>query len=324
MLDIFVTEQQSNGLKTIYNCRPVERICDDCWIKLTAPTEDELNTVADTLGVPSEFLRYPLDVEERPRIDSDDDTGHVLLIVDVPYRNREGERTIYETVPLGIILTGKQLITVSLYDAPVLDVFENNRQKDLMIGYRTRFTIQILLSVAKAYLRSLRFIDKSIDAIEAGMSKSINNSDLYKMLELSKTLVYFSTSLKSNEAVLEKLMRGRLVKQYEEDEDLLEDVIIEYKQAHEMADIYINIVNSNTDAYASIISNNLNDIMKILAAATIVLTVPNIFTSFFGQNCPFPWDADFWSDPVPFFILTGISLISTILCIVILKRKKML
>ena len=143
-----------------------------------------------------------------------------------------------------IIISKKNIITVSLRKVPILDQFIDNRVKDCIIPFRTRFTIQILFAVAKDYLRLLRFMDKSLDEAEKGLAKSISNSDLYKMLEWGKSLIYFSTSLKSNEAVLEKLMRGRLVKQYDEDEDLLEDVIIENKQAIEMTNIYRDIIQS--------------------------------------------------------------------------------
>ena len=149
-------------------------------------------------------------------------------------------------------------------------------------------------------------------------------AQLFKLLELSKSLVYFASSLKSNEAVLEKLMRGRTIKLYDEDEDLLEDVVIEYKQAHEMADIYSTIIGSTMDAYASIINNNVNDIMKILAAATICLTMPDLIGCFFGQNCPMPWDAEFASNPIPFISLLAGCIASVVISWIVLKKKRML
>ena len=173
-------------------------------------------------------------------------------------------------------------------------------------------------------MRLLRFIDKNLDEAQKDLAKSIASEDLYKMLEWGKSLVYFSTSLKSNEAVHEKLMLGRMIKTYEDDEDLLEDVIIEYKQAHEMADIYATIVNGTMDSYASIINNNMNEIMKILAAATICLAVPNVFTSFFGQNCPMPWDKGFINNPIPFISLTMVCIVGIVVSVLIMKKKKML
>lgn len=325
MLNIYVSEEYKQiGSRSIYRSKEVEEIVTDSWIDLYSPTESEIERVQNEIGIPQEFLRYPLDEEERPRIDYDDDTGQVLVIIDIPYTKRDGDITRYETAPLGIILADKHIVTVSLRKTSILDQFIENRIRDLYIPFRTRFTIQILYAVAKDYLRLLRFIDKTLEVAENGLAKSISNNDLYKLLALAKSLIYFTSSLKSNEGVLEKLMRGRTVKLYDEDEDLLEDVVIEYKQAHEMATIYANIVNGTLDVYSSIIDNNLNSIMKVLAAATICLTIPDLIGSFFGQNCPMPWDSNFADNPVPFIVLTIAAILSLILSIIVMKKKKML
>ncbi|MBR6880932.1 MAG: magnesium transporter CorA family protein [Clostridiales bacterium] len=325
MLEIYSsveTKQKAN--RSIYRTEKIDRIGDDCWINLYSPTEPEISRIENELNIPQEFLRYPLDEEERPRIDFDDDTGDVLVIIDVPYSKRDNNMIRYETAPLGIIITDKQIVTVSLRQTPILDQFIDNRVKDLFILFRTRFTIQILYAVAKEYLRLLRFIDKTIDINEVSISETISNKDLYNLLELSKSLVYFSSSLKSDEAVLEKLMRGRTVKLYDDDEDLLEDVVIEFKQAHEMAEIYSNIVSTTSDAYASIINNNMNVVMKVLAAATICLTLPDLIGSFFGQNCPMPWDENFAENPVPFLFLLGFALFSLIVSFIVMRKKKII
>ncbi len=325
MLDIYTSREVSKtASRFIYRTTETDVITDDCWVNLYSPTEAEISRIETELNVPQEFLRYPLDEEERPRIDYDDDTGTVLVIVDIPYTIRENESVIYETTPLGIVLTDKNIITVSLKQTSILDHFIENRIRDLYIPYRTRFTIQILYAVAREYLRLLRFIDKTLEVSENELEKAVSNKELYKRLELSKSLVYFSSSLKSNEAVLEKLMRGRTIKLYEEDEDLLEDVVIEYKQAHEMSDVYANIVSTTTDAYASIISNNMNDIMKVLAAATIVLTIPDLIGCFFGQNFPMPWDEEFISQPMPFISILTSCILSVVLTAYILKKKSIL
>ncbi|MBR5360028.1 MAG: magnesium transporter CorA family protein [Lachnospiraceae bacterium] len=325
MLDIYTSREVSKtASRMIYRTTESEVITDDCWVNLYSPTEAEISRVETELNIPQEFLRYPLDEEERPRIDYDDDTNTVLVIVDIPYTIRENESVIYETTPLGILITDKNLVTVSLRQTSILDHFIENRIKDLFIPYRTRFTIQILYAVAREYLRLLRFIDKTLEVSENELEKAVSNKELYKRLELSKSLVYFSSSLKSNEAVLEKLMRGRIIKLYEEDEDLLEDVVIEYKQAHEMSDVYANIVSTTTDAYASIISNNMNDIMKVLAAATIVLTIPDLIGCFFGQNFPMPWDPEFLEQPFPFISILTSCILSVVLTAYILKKKSIL
>ena len=325
MLEIYASQETKHtASRQLYRVEEIEEIQDDCWVDLYSPTEAEIAKVETELSIPQEFLRYPLDEEERPRIDYDDDTGIVLVIIDVPYTRRDNDIIKYETTPLGIILADKHIVTVSLRQTQILDHFIDNRIKDLYLAYRTRFTIQILFAVAREYLRLLRFIDKTLEVAESELAKEVSNNQLFKLLELSKSLVYFASSLKSNEAVLEKLMRGRTIKLYDEDEDLLEDVVIEYKQAHEMADIYSTLVRSTMDAYASIINNNVNDIMKILAAATICLTMPDLIGCFFGQNCPMPWDAEFASNPIPFWSLLIGCVASVVIAAVILRKKRML
>ena len=325
MIEFFHTKQTVFGKEKMVNhLERIDEIRDDCWINMVAPTEEEIKLVEDTIQIPPEFLRYPLDEEERPRIDLDEDTGDVLIIIDIPCTRKDEENVRYETGPLGIIITRRHLLTVSLRQTGILDTFIENRVRDFIVNYRTRFAIQILLAVAKDYLKLLRYMDKSLESSERALAKSISNTDLYKMMELGKSLVYFSTSLKSNEAVLEKLMRGRVVKQYEDDEDLLEDVIIEYKQAREMADIYASIVNGTMDAYASIINNNMNLIMKILAAATIALSVPTVISSFFGQNVPMPWSDDFSTNSGPFFIVLALGCVGAFIAVYILRKKRML
>jgi len=324
MLEIYMTRMEEINNRTVSRLERVDEIMPDCWINLSSPTEDELRHVEQTLNVPPEFLRYPLDEEERPRIDIDDDGDHVLIIADFPYIRREGTNAKYETQPVGIVLSGKCVITISLREASVLDQFKSNRVRDFITGYRTRFTFQIMFAGAKDYLKLLRFMDKTIDAAEHQLNKSISNKELFKLMELGKSLIYFSTSLKSNEAVLEKLMRGKFVKNYEEDEDLLEDVIIEYKQALEMANIYASIINGTMDAYASIISNNLNVVMKFMAAMTIVLAVPSVVSGFFGQNIPLPFDrAEFAGNPFPFIFVVSLSVVATGLTIWWLNKRDM-
>ncbi|MHB8963279.1 MAG: magnesium transporter CorA family protein [Saccharofermentanales bacterium] len=326
MLEIFRTISIDVNGKIHNEIEQVNEIADDCWINLSAPTEEELETVEKALSVPPEFLRYPLDEEERPRIDVEEDEDQVLIITDLPYVRRDGIYAKYETQPLGILLTGKHIVTISLRESSTLDQFKNNRIKNLKTGFRTRFTFQIMFAGAQDYLKFLRFMDKTIEAAERQLTKSISNKELFKLMELGKSLIYFSTSLKSNEGVLEKLMRNKYIKQYEDDSELLEDVLIEYKQADDMANIYASIINSTMDAYASIISNNLNVVMKFMAAMTIVLAVPSAIYAFFGQNFPMPWDQSttFAQTPWPFIgVIAGSMLISG-LVIWWLKKKNMM
>ena len=326
MLNIYISEDvKTKTDRTVSKIRKTDKICDDCWINLFAPTDEEIEMLVEKYDVPEEFLRNPLDDEERPRIDTDEDTDSLLMIVDIPHVQDDDHPDLLETVPLGIIIKKRQIITVSLREVPMLNAFAENQVKDCKVGYRNRFAIQIMNAAAGEYLRLLRQVDKSIESSEKELAKITTNKELYRLLDLSKTLVYFSTSLKSDEAVLEKLNHGpTTIRQYEEDEELLDDVIIEFKQAEQMADIYMSVVSHTLDAYASIINNNMNDIMKIMAAATIALSVPTIISSFFGQNCPMPWDAEFASKPVPFFILLLSGIFSIGIAVVILRKHRML
>jgi len=324
MLEIYRSiEKKTSSDKIVHELKHIKEIQQDCWINLHAPTEEEIETVIQKVDVAPEFLHDPLDDEERPRVDIDDN-GDILIILDIPYVYHDDQPNLYWTVPLGIIIKKHAIITVSLRDCPMLDTFINNQTKDFQVDFQYRFAIQIMLSVAKEYLRLLRFMDKSIEGSERELARSTTNRELYRLLELSKSLVYFSTSLKSNEAVLERLVRGNAILRFDEDKDFLDDVIIEFKQAKEMAEIYTSVVNATMDAYASIINNNLNEIMKIMAAATIALSVPTIISSFFGQNCPMPWDAEFASHPIPFIILVMAGAASVACAIMILRRHRML
>ncbi|MDD2392560.1 MAG: magnesium transporter CorA family protein [Eubacteriales bacterium] len=326
MLEIFRTITHDISGKVHTELEQLTEITENCWIDLTAPTEDELEVVETALGVPSEFLRYPLDEEERPRIDVEEDEGQILIITDLPYVRRDGVYAKYETQPLGILLTGKHIVTISLRESTTLDQFKANRVKNFKTEFRTRFTFQIMFAGAKDYLKFLRYMDKTIEAAERQLTKSISNKELFKLMELGKSLIYFSTSLKSNEGVLEKMMRNKYIKLYEDDQELLDDVSIEYRQAYDMANIYASVINSTMDAYASIISNNLNVVMKFMAAMTIVLSVPTVIYSFFGQNFPMPWDntESFAQMPWPFIaIVAGSGIISGLVLWWLKKRDMM-
>lgn len=323
MLEIYKSHINTMNGRQVTDLQKVDQIAPECWIALTAPTEDELKIVEEALDISPDFLRYPLDEEEIPRLDYEADNEQILIIADFPVIRHEANNTKYETQPIGIILVKKCVVTIELRETGILDPFKNNRVRDFITAYRTRFVFQIMYAGAKEYLKLLRFMDKTIDTVERQLNKAVSNRELFKLMELGKSLVYFSTSLKSNDSVLEKMMRSRYLKQYEEDQDLLEDVIVEYRQALEMADIYASIINGMMDAYASIISNNLNVVMKFMAAMTIVLAVPQVVYSFFGQNVIFPFDGAFYKDPWPFLITIIISVAATTLTIWWLNKKDM-
>lgn len=257
----------------------VDKIEEGCWISVTKPTSEELARIQEETKIDMDDLRAPLDDEERSRIEVED--GYNLILVDIPSLD---EKDRYVTIPLGIYMTKDLIVTICLEESPVLKAFENKRVREFYTFKKTRFIFQILYRNATSYLRYLRIIDRKSDQIEEKLHISQKNSELIELLELEKSLVYFSTSLRSNEVVLEKLLRTESIRKYPEDEDLLEDVIIENKQAIEMANIYSNILSGTMDAFASVISNNLNIVMKLLSTVTIVLSIPTMIASFFGMN----------------------------------------
>ena len=291
-------------------------VVDGCWVNLINPSEDELKTVAATLAVEPTFLRAALDEEETSRIDKED--GSTPIIVDTPSMEQDETGVVYSTLPMGIIVTEKHIITVCLKETSVVRDLQNGVVKDVRTEQRTRFILNILLLVAKRYLNYLKQIDKTYNYMERQLYKSQRNKELIQLLDLEKSLVYFNTSLKANEVTLEKILRGRIVTLYEEDHDLLEDVLIEVRQAIEMAQIYSDIISGMMDAFASVISNNLNVIMKLLASVTILMTVPNIVFSFYGMNVGWlPFAGSFWP---PLLISVAIIIVAGI----ILKKKDLL
>ena len=274
------------------------------WINIVDPTPYELKVVGNLTEVEPDFLRSALDDEERSHIDIEDDS--VMILTNVPVVRDEGS---YDTLPLAIIVTEEYIITVCLEETPVLSYFNEKSARFFRTFKKTRFLLlkqdyikrllrflfQILYRSATFYLRYLRQISKQSDEIESKLRHSMKNREILKLLELQKALTFFNASLRSNGAVLEKLMRLRtttsmqpMLKYYEEDEDLLEDVIIENKQAREMVEMYSKILARLADTFSSIMSNNLNQVMKFLAAVTILLAIPTVISSFFGMNVPVP------------------------------------
>lgn len=291
---------------------------DGVWVNLTDPTEEEINSISNTLNVEIDFLKAALDEEERARIESDN--GQTLIIVDIPIIEKEGKNNIYTTIPLAIILIKHIIITVCLRRDTLLSDFINNKVKAFLTQYKTRFVLQILHKNATRYLQYLKHIDKTSSRIEHDLHKSMKNKELIQMLRLEKSLVYFSTALKSNEIVLEKLMKHEHIKNYPEDTDLLEDVIIENKQAIEMANIYSSILTGTMDAFASIISNNLNIVMKFLTSVTIVMAIPTMISGFFGMNVPLPLSQ---TSPYSFWIITALAIVVCMITVYTLFKKKM-
>ncbi|PLT35061.1 magnesium transporter CorA family protein [Bacillus sp. V5-8f] len=284
----------------------VSEISKGCWINMVAPTEDEIEQICTRLDLPVNFIKDPLDDEERSRIEKED--GNVLIIVDYPYIARDDTGlAIYETIPIGMIFTEECFITISLKETPVLENFIMNRKKDFYTNKKTRFALQLLFEISSYYLRYLKQINKISNEAERELHQSMKNKELYTFLTLEKSLVYFTTSLKSNKVVLDKILRFNYLRMYEEDKELLEDVIIENTQAIEMAETHSSILSGMMDAFASIISNNVNIAMKFLTSVTIILTLPTMVASFFGMNVKLPFEHNQFAFVITLLIAVGLA-----------------
>lgn len=298
--------------------KAIEAFEEGAWINLINPTPQEINEVSEAFNIEVNHILSALDEEERARIEVDDNC--TVIIVDVPIKETEEGMGDYATIPMTIILGDKFIITTCLKNIQLLEDFSSGKIRGFFTYKKTRFILQLLYKNASYYLQYLRHIDRMSHKIEQELHKSMKNKELIQLLDLEKSLVYFTTSLRANEIVLEKMMRMEHVKQYPEDEDLLEDVIIENKQAIEMANIYSNILSGTMDAFASVISNNLNIVMKTLTSITIVMSVPTMIASFWGMNVMVPFQD---SSPLAFVGIVGFSIILTVLLALFMIRKKL-
>lgn len=315
LLKIYNTNLETNELEEIREFKK------GAWINLVNPSENEIKKLCENLHIEEDFIRYALDYEEKARIDQEEDDDTTLFIVDVPIIEKKEDSDVYTTMPLGMIVVRDDFfVTVSLRKNKIIENFEKSRIKNFQTYKKTRFIFQILYQNASYYLTYLKQINKETEIAEYILKNSMKNKELLKLLNLEKSLVYFTTSLKSNEIVMEKTLRGKIVKLYEEDEEILEDAITENRQAIEMAQIYSNILNGTMDAYASIISNNLNGVMKFLTSITIILAVPTMISSFWGMNVGLPLQNSPWG----FAVMVIVSILLTLGVSWWLKKKDML
>ena len=299
----------------------IEDMEKGCWIDIVAPSTEEIDEIANATQISRDFLTAALDREEKARTEIDEE--QLLVVIDIPFFRSNKD---YDTMPLGIIVTKDVIVTVCLESNAVTSGFNAKTYKMFSTYKKTRFLFQILYKSATLYLKYIRNIIRRTDDLEAHLRQAMENSKLFSMLDLQKSLTYFTTSLRSNYMVTEKLLRLRttpqtqqLIKLYEEDEDLLDDVIVEYKQAIEMVEMYSHILNSMMEVFASIISNNLNLVMRFLASVTIILSIPTLISGLWGMNVPVPF-AEF---TMGFFIVLGLTCVVSLLAGFWLWKKHM-
>ncbi|HFO0990172.1 TPA: magnesium transporter CorA family protein [Staphylococcus aureus] len=289
------------------------------WINVVEPNREEIENLMEQYNIPEDFIRDPLDSEESSRIEYDEDTGYSLIIIDLPIVNSTNRSVLsFVTIPLGIIIGNGIIVTVCDAENEFL---ENLPKRDINLKFHSRFALEILTTIADHYNRNLRLLNKSRIRIEKELKNNITNKQLFKLMEVEKSLVYFLAALKGNDTIIKKLFRLPAIKRFEEDEELLEDLIIENNQAIETTELHQRILESITTSYASLLSNDMNTIMKTLTLFTVLLTLPTLVFSFFGMNVPLPIDDHSY---ISWIIVVGISLILVVIVSIFLWRKQKL
>jgi len=305
MLTIYKTTE--HGLEQL------ESMANGTWVKAIDPTPDEIQQLVNW-GIDAEYINYSLDLDEMPRIERDDD--YTFILIRIPHRQPNSDIP-YITIPLGIMIKGNVIVTICREDKEMFKVLANGKYRLLKTGKRYRFALYIFLETATRYLTHLREINSITEGLEDQLQKSTRNSEVLELLKYQKSLTYFATALRSNEVMMERVQRTQIFNYYEEDQDLLEDVLTENQQAIQMTNINTEILSSMMDAFASIISNNLNGVMKALAAITIIINVPAVVAAFYGMNVQLPGEGH----PLAFLTVFAISLTLTALATFIFYKR---
>jgi magnesium transporter len=316
MLRIYKSEDGGKLVKLKKN-----KVTSLSWYNLINPNTEEMEKVSDQLKLDFDMLKNALDLDERSRVELEDNV--LSLIVNLPLLDDDGK---FDTLPCGIFFTKRNFMTVCSRDNRIISSFNKNTAKSFDTRERGRFLLSILSKCTQYYLKYLAIINQKTEEIEYSLRKTTKNKALFKLIEIQKSLVYFTTALKDNHLVLLKILRminspalSSLTKFTEDDIDLLEDVIVENKQAIEMVDMHRSILEGMMDGFASIINNNLNLVMKFLAAITIILSIPTMFASFWGMNVPVPAAAHEHG----FLMVVSLSILATIFVIIYFRKKGM-
>lgn len=309
MLKIFRSESEEAQLKSLASI-PSEG--KGLWIEAISPSSEEVKLLSETFNIEEQAFEYPLDEMEGSRIEQED--NYTLIITNYPVIDEQG----YDTRALGIILTDRAIITVTKHETEFLNKFSSGRIRTFSTIKKGRFVFQILYNITSLFVNYLTQMGKKLDTAEERIKHTTSNEELIKLMSMNNSLAYFSTSLRGNQTVFEKIARSDPFRIYEEDRDLLEDTIIENRQSIDMTKTYINVLSSTMDAYASIVSNNLNGVMKFMTAWTIVIMVPTFIASLYGMNVKLP----FADDPLAFGHICLICTVLTVVLILFFNRKR--
>ena len=305
MLTIYKTTEQ--GLEQL------DSLANGAWVKVIDPTPEETQRLVDW-GIDVDYINYSLDLDEMPRLERDED--YTFILIRIPHSQPGGD-VPYTTIPLGILILGNMIVTICRHDKEMFKVLANGKYRLLKTGKRYRFALYIFLETATRYLTHLREINRITESLEDQLQKSTRNREVLELLKYQKCLTYFATALRSNEVMMERVQRVQLFNYYEEDQELLEDVLTEKQQAIQMTNINTEILSSMMDAFASIISNNLNGVMKILAALTIIVSLPATVAAFYGMNVSLPGE----EHPLAFLFVFGLAISLTGLATFIFAKR---
>lgn len=302
---------------TNYRIESVNTPTEGCWVNVVNPSEQEVAQVGNW-GVPADFITHSLDIDERARTERNN--GIIFIVLRLPYVQDQKAPVPYTTVPLGIILTDTLIVTICREETCVIREFASGLVHGLSTVKKNRFVLQLLLRTADRYLIYLRGIDAAVDALEDRLHRSLQNKEVRELLRYQKSLVYFTTALKSNKLMLERLQKSQLFQAHPEDMELLDDVLIEIRQAIDVTGISENILSQMMDAFASIISNNLNVVMKFLTSMTIVISLPTLIASFYGMNVRLPGQ----DHPYVFTLTLLVSFTISLIVVIVFWKKEWL
>jgi magnesium transporter len=295
----------------------IETALPNSWVHVVEPSPEEIAQLSIQFHVPESFVAASLDVDELARTDQEE--GCTLVIVLIPHVYSADPTDVpFSTIPLGIVLTGDHLLTICKIRTNFVSEFSRKHARHISTAKKNRLILQLLFAVAQQYLSYLRQIESQTDALQKKIQGSIRNKELLELLRFQKSFIYFRTSLESNGLMMNRLRRAQFFELYPDDLNLLEDVLTENMQATEVTKISGDILNQMMDTYASIISNNLNDVMKILALVTILLSIPTLVASIYGMNVPLPGE----DSPTAMFVILGVAIgLATVVGLVFWRRR---
>lgn len=262
---------------------------EGCWVDAPRPGKGELDQLKTNFGIPRDFLRYSLDPYERPRYENAEEC--TLFVLQASHTLEPGSNIPYDTVPLAIVLTSHHVVTICGHARTVLMDMKNNRYRLGDLQNRNRFVLEVMLRIAQRYLSDLRAIERKLEDLEQTLERTTRNRELIVLMKLQKSLVYFKTALKSNNLLLERMRHDKKLHLDAESRAMLEDVLIESQQALEMTDIYLSILGNTMALFGSVISNNVNTVVRLLTITTMLLAIPTLVAGFFGMNVPIPGEA---------------------------------